>query len=191
MAYTTAAKVAARIGKDAADPDIADAVAQVDQVVDDWCNRTFGKASASRDVHVPDRGRRLVLGNTVSGTEVRTRPNHAAGDDWALLTASMWALEPPKRVWPPQALWTLPGAPPWPSAPFPVTTVRVTGVFGWGTVPEPVQRAAAYWAVALTQEGSVPLVTVEGDIDSGRTNAFEWVSRAKRLLEPYRMLGAA
>ena len=192
MAYTTAALIAARINGNAGDPDVAAAAKDVDKVIDDWCGRRFEKFTGVREF-APGEGWRdprfLETGDITAATLVETRADHTS--PYEALSADLWQLGDPGRLWPAQGVWGLPGAPFWPLAPPPVKTVRITGTFGWLSVPEPVQRAAAYWGAALVQNASIPVRDLDGNVVDSGTDGWGFTAYAKRLLAPYRIIPVA
>ena len=199
MAYTTRDLILGHLGRaSAAQTDRmyveADAaVAAVKLAVDNYCNRSFDKATATRREFLAPRGcRDLVIGDHTAVTQIETRRRH--DDPWTVLDPAMWAdgLPPESQpTWPRRDVWLLPGNGMWPYAPPPVTTVRVTASYGWLAVPDDVQKAALYWACSMVQEQAVPLTDADGDIAVDTGAAFRQQNLAKRLLREYQIVAVA
>ncbi len=200
MAYTSAELISAHLGRSGASAgdriydEAIQAALTVDQAVDDWCGRTFAKSADVREFR-PARsarfaqsgGRELFIGDVVTVSQVETRRGRA--DPWAVVDAEGWELGPPGRRSPPSALWRLGAV--WPTAPMPTATVRVSAVFGWETIPDPVRTAAMFWGCALVQEMSIPVVDAAGDVIESGSDSFSFIRKARRELAAYRRIPVA
>lgn len=196
MAYTTVPAILAHIGgKDRTAGDrlfdeATIAVATVDDVIDDYCQRTFEVAKQPETRMFAPKGygyREMRIGDVQSISLVETRTAHT--EPWAELQEAQWQIGQAGRTWPASTVWMLPGEPDWPYAPPPVETVRITAMWGWASTPPKIKQAALYWAVSLVQEKALPLTDASGDIVSVEGDAFRNQALARRLLAHYRIVG--
>ena len=189
MAYTDRDSILKHLGASAAVAgdrvfdEATGAVAAVDQAIDNYTNRSFGKqAGAVREFAPTVVSRMLDVGDVLAVTRVEVR--EAPGGPWVPVPADGWDLGQPGRLWPAHELWRAAGA--WPCLRRPLTSVRVTGTFGWAAVPADVSLAAMYWACSMVQEKAIPLADADGEIVASVSDAFSTQNLAKRLLGPYK-----
>jgi hypothetical protein len=157
--------------------------------VDNWCGRQFGQGSAGESrVYVSRYGDLLNVDDMVAVTAVATDP---AGDGtyttvWA---ATDYRLEPINaagigqpfiriRAGAVSPLW-------WPAAP---TLVRITGTFGWPSVPAPVREATYLLANRLKAMWDTPAgLSGGGEMGSlDMTGSITPIVAA--MLAPYRVM---
>lgn len=140
------------------DLEVLGAVTAVSRWIEDHCERTFFRQTATRtyDAGVPLR---VAVHDLVEVTALATDDDGSGGyattwapSDFQVLRAAM-VLRPEETPF--TAIKAVAGRR------FPTCTtgreqlVRVTGVFGWPVVPEPVRQAAAIWATDLLKLGTM------------------------------------
>lgn len=200
--YGTLPALRARIGSaggawSAVDDELhADALEQASRLVDGFCRRFFGTtASATARTFTAVWSDRLIVPDLVSVSALETDETGDGTVDttWA---AADYHLEPTNaatrsgEAWPFTAIRvsTLSGSA---ANYFPTTRngVRVTGVWGWPSIPAPVKRATVLEALRILQQDQAP----SGVHASAEVGAFivtpDLHPTTKRALMPYRRIG--
>lgn len=191
MAYATAAeiKTALKITDSGRDSLVADALAAAETAVDDHCGRTFGilGTAAARTFNARRRtldtydGQRLLLCDDI-GSLTGLVVEIGSGTSWTTITTYVEAepLNAITRGKPVTSLLYIGGT--WPSGGG--ERAKVTALWGWPSVPEPVQQATRIMAMRLFKRKD----SVEGMVGSA-----DWgIARISRsdpdvvsLLAPY------
>ena len=203
VAYCTPAEVEAQISLTGGAS--ASRVALIPQCIDDaeaWidniCGRSFSKSPSETVEGRPDGADRRVFpaGDLVSAASVETREDR--NSPWTALSANDWTLWRPWRrarlrtpVFPAQGVMLFADCPPFPSRPEPETTVRVTGVFGWASVPDPVRRACILRAAYLTLQLAGPGHSAGAFEPSAMPSMAGTMAEPLRMLAPYRRVVVA
>ena len=200
MAYTTADAVLAQLSRQGSAPAsrlstlVPGAIETADAWIDNHCGRTFerSKSAVPREFRGPrptsrDSFRKLRVGDITTATLVECRARHS--DPWVAVDAAGWTLDwdlnSEERGFPYDVLWALPDGPIWPTAPAPVRTVRVTGVWGWTAVPADVTQAATLFAGHQALLLSGPMQAGE-DLTETVFGSQQDYMEIRRLLAPYR-----
>jgi hypothetical protein len=189
--YATEAELKQWIGiSDAVDD--AKLAAMLDQAsrdVDGYCRRSFYQsAAATVRYYTATRADELLIADCVSLSAVATDSDgeRAYGDVW---TVSDYDLLPENAAadgWPYDKLAVAPVG----DYRFPVGVrkgVKLTGVWGWPSIPEGVKTATKLRAAWLFKRPDTPL-GMAGSTDLGLVRVGRFDPDFERALEPYRLI---
>lgn len=201
--YVSAAelKTVLDIGDTVDDAAIDRAIGSASRLVDSWCGQRFWKdPSATVRYLTPQQPRVILLASAASDVEsvgivsvtalaVDTTGDGSFATSWTEDTeyhlAPRGAVEADR---PYTQVRTLAGRS-WPSG---HESVKITGVFGWPSVPDEVVQATLIQAQVLfkrTTEGAAPIVTMDGATLPGGSKYLD--REAQLLLGPYQLPAVA
>jgi hypothetical protein len=142
------------------DADLTGKILSASRMIDDFCGRYFGKAGADKDfvVRVYDTtGPTLVIDDLVTLDSIE----YASGTSWVAYDDSLVTLLPRNAaVEVPPRPYTMLSRADGVSLP---EVIRVTGEWGWPTVPQPIRDATIIQTVRLAKSKDVSLGVVGGD----------------------------
>lgn len=158
--------------------------------IDSYCDRSFGKATATRDYIPAGRMDPLIVDDLVSVTTIKIDEDLDRTFTTTLNTID-FQLEPVNGRAAGQDGWPYTRIRPqedgyWPIAYEQRATVRVTGVFGWNAVPDAVREAAILQTSRVYTRFASPLGVVSfGDMGAIRVSRF-LDPDVEMLLAPFR-----
>jgi len=186
MAYATVAELKERVGiSDVVDDAVLGAVLEaVSAGIDNYCDRRFDQVEEARTFS-PRRVDRVLIDDCVSVSEVAT-------DDGSRSYARVWAasdydLTPENAA--PREPYTVLAISPLGNYTLPILRkgVRVTGVWGWPSVPEPVHEACLIQAARVFKRKDSPF-GITGTPEYGQMRLGRFDPDVAWLLEPYRKI---
>lgn len=171
MSYCTVDQVKAALrlpSPDAQQVDQLDrAVVAISASIDRYCRRSFEETASLSRVY-PAIQSTLVLTDDISSAApvVETRPSVA--DSWVVLADTAYQLEPLNNLngasyWPYTRIRALGGSS-FPRADDGSALIRVTGTFGWASVPTDVTEAAVLQCVRLFKRPDAPFGVTFGEL---------------------------
>lgn len=191
MAYASLAQLKSSLSITAADA-ISDDVLQLsldsasDQI-NDFCGRSFGPAATAIRYYPGGPFEAVEIEDATAVTEVATTTN---GADWTVIATDKWQAEPLNGIsadglaWPFTRIRGIQGTY-WPNLSG-QASVRVTGSFGFGSIPTTIIRACVAQASRLHARNFSPYgVAGVGDMGVVRLAAGLDVD-VQQLLQPYR-----
>ena len=149
-----------------ADQDILSSLAATEQAIDDMCHRTFSKGEdANEERRFTPNTRKVVWVDDLEAiTAVETDTSDDGSYATTLVEGTDFIVEPLNAVALSEPYWVLRAKlTPWVVRP---AYVRVTGRFGWPTVPHPVAEAARILTIKLVKrkrEAPFGIVTMGAD----------------------------
>lgn len=188
MNYATVSELKAAIGISPSDlvddAALEAALAAASADIDNYCDRRFDQVEETRTFS-PRRVDQVLIDDCVSVTEVatddgsRTYPRIWAESDYDLLPENAGAHDP----------YTAIALAPNGNHRFPIVRkgLRLTGVWGWPRVPEPVRKACLIEAQRLFKRKDAPF-GITGTPEFGQMRITGYDVDVKRLLEPYRKI---
>lgn len=183
-------KAALRISDEIDDSLLSASIEAASDWIDGWCDRSFSKATATRDYVPTGRMDPLIVDDLVSVTSIKIDEDLDRGFVTTLAEID-YQLEPVNGRAAGRGSWPYTRIRPqedgyWPIAFEDRATVRVTGVFGWDAVPTAVREATILQASRLYTRLSSPLGVVSfGDMGAVRVSRFADPD-VELLLAPYR-----
>jgi hypothetical protein len=188
--YATLAQVknALRLTDNIDDLAVQDAINAASEMVEGYCGRTFGTATAVR-LYAADDSEVVQIDDLVSLTELKTASSSISGID--TVWTSGYQLEPLNgfvdgKYWPSTRIraigrvWPINGQ---------QALIRVTGIFGWSAVPASVTQATIIQASRLFKRNESPMgVAGYGDMGVMRITSKYLDGDVTQLLDVYRMV---
>lgn len=153
--------------------------------VDQWCGRFFGQSAEEALSFTACHLGGLIVDDLVSVTEVVTelRPG-VFGSPWLLPDYQLTPVNAAQRLEPYTGIRSLL----WAS----IGTIRITGVWGWPSVPDPVREATALQANRLWKRAQAPFGiagALGGGAELGQIIAISSLDPdVKSLLAPFRAM---
>jgi hypothetical protein len=188
--YTTLEALKGRLGSggntDANDAKLEQIIEAASREIDGLCNRHFYPATAATRIFTAEWGDMVFIDDLTALTTLETDDlgNRTYSTTW---TANDYDLEPYNAAQlgrPYTGIMVNPNS----VLAFPRTRrgVRITGDWGWPSIPEPIAEACLMIAVRLNQTAKAPF----GTAGTVQENAVQYTPRVdpvvRQLLDPYR-----
>lgn len=188
MNYATIGDLKTRIGiTDTTDDTVLSAVLEaVSRSIDNYCHRTFGRtAAATVRYYTPKAADEVLIDDCVSLTEVATDADgdRTYEDTWAATDYDLLPENAAADGWPYTSIATSPDG----DYSFPRVRkgLKLTGTWGWSSVPPPVKEACLIQAFRIFKRKDAPF-GIAGSPEMGQMRIGRLDPDVLWLLDVYR-----